>query len=320
MLLLNYEGFKDLMKTMEKRYTVPSRKFFSERIIPDIHQQVEDSLKKMLQAAGSGNISFTTDTWTAENTIQSYMGVTAHWLAEDFSRQSYVLNCMPLNDRHTAQYIGVQFKQALEKWNIDRTRCHLVLRDNAANMTKCFIDIGMLSTGCFAHSLQLVVHDGILSQRYVSDIIAACRKIVGHFKHSSTATSRLHEYQKQLNVADHQLIQDVTTRWNSSYYMMERLLEHRQALALYAAENDGMDTLSPNQWDVLKNAVSLLGPFEEATRYVSSATVSIAESIPLLAGLKSRLEKAENDSGVKTMKATLLDALATRFQIDYNPV
>jgi hypothetical protein len=38
------EGFRDLMNTMEKRCTVPSRKFFTERIIPDIHQQVEDSL------------------------------------------------------------------------------------------------------------------------------------------------------------------------------------------------------------------------------------------------------------------------------------
>lgn len=305
------------MSAMEKRYTVPSRKFFAERIIPDIHQQVEESLSNMLLTAG--NISFTTDTWTADNTTQSYMGITAHWLTEDFSRHSYVLNCTPLNDRHTAQYMGAQFEQALAKWNIDRSRCHLVLRDNAANITKCFSELGISSAGCFAHTLQLAVNDGILSQRYVSDIIATSRKIVGHFKHSSSATARLQEYQKQLNVANHQLIQDVTTRWNSTFYMMERLLEQRQALALYSAENT-LENLSPNQWDVMKNAVGLLYPFEEATRYVSSATVCISETYPLLAGLKTRLQTAEDDHGVKTMKAALLEALSTRFPIDYKPI
>jgi hAT family C-terminal dimerisation region len=102
--------------------------------------------------------------------------------------------------------------------------------------------------------------------------------------------------------------------------MLERMLEQRQAIALYAAENDSLCTLSPQQWDIMKNVVGLLGPFEEATRYVSSATVCISETIPLLAGLKSRLEKAQDDAGVKTMKAALLEALASRFQIDYSPV
>jgi hypothetical protein len=84
--------------------------------------------------------------------------------------------------------------------------------------------------------------------------------------------------------------------------MMERLLEQRQAIALYAAENDGLETLSPHQWDVLKNAVNLVAPFEEATRYVSTASVSISEAIPLLAGLKTRLEKTADDNGVKAMR------------------
>ena len=40
------------------------------------------------------------------------------------------------------------------------------------------------------------------------------------------------------------------------------------------------------QWDVLKNAVCLLEPFEEATKYVSHASVCISDTIPILAGLK----------------------------------
>jgi len=100
--------------------------------------------------------------------------------------------------------------------------------------------------------------------------------------------------------------------------MMQRLLEQRQALALYAVENN-LDGLSSNQWDVLKNVVGLLAPFEEATTYVLSNAVCSSDSIPVLAGLRKRLQNSENDTGVKTMKAALLDALCARFQLNDKP-
>ena len=34
---------------------------------------------------------------------------------------------------------------------------------------------------CFAYSLQLVGHDGVLNQHAVSDLLAVCRCTVGYF-------------------------------------------------------------------------------------------------------------------------------------------
>ena len=64
---------------------------------------------------------------------------------------------------------------------------HCVVWDNESNMIKAMSEGGLPDFGCFAHSLQLVVHDGLLSQRVVIDLLAVCRSIVGHFKHSSVA-------------------------------------------------------------------------------------------------------------------------------------
>ena len=46
----------------------------------------------------------------------------------------------------------------LSNWQISKENVHLFLRDNAANMERAMKDAGVVSFGCFAHSLQLVVH------------------------------------------------------------------------------------------------------------------------------------------------------------------
>ena len=73
-----------------------------------------------------------------------------------------------------------------------------------AGIRKC----GLAAVGCTIHTLQLVVKDSILVQRSVIDMPARCRKIVGHFKHSSLAIGHLHSIQHQLSLAEHKLMQD----------------------------------------------------------------------------------------------------------------
>ena len=70
-----------------------------------------------------------------------------------------------------------------------------MLHDNASNMDKAVRDAGLKSYGCFARALQLVVNDGVLSQKSVSDLFAICRQIVGHFKRSIVVYNKLNEIQ-----------------------------------------------------------------------------------------------------------------------------
>lgn len=37
---------------------------------------------------------------------------------------------------------------------------------------------------------------------------------------------------------DHQLVQDVTIRWNFTYYLMELLLEQKEAVSSYVTDHD----------------------------------------------------------------------------------
>ena len=173
-------------------------------------------------------------------------------------------------------------------------------------------DLGVSSLGCFSHMIQLVVHDGLLSQRSVSDALASGRKIIGHFKHSPLATSRLETVQTGLGMPVKRLIQDVPTRWNSTFYMTASLLEQKSAISLLQT------TSSQQHWQQVTGPCwtnTLLAPFEEITKQISFATSTTSEVIPSVIVLKRLLAKqTTEDSGIKTMKATLLAAMGTRFQ------
>ena len=55
-------------------------------------------------------------------------------------------------------------------------------------------------------------------------MVAACRKLVGHFRHSVVAMEALRSQQAKVGQPKLKFIQDVSTRWNSTYYMLSRLL------------------------------------------------------------------------------------------------
>lgn len=54
---------------------------------------------------------------------------------------------------------------------------------------------------------------------------------MGHFKHSNLATEKLKEFQKQMGLPELKVKQDVSTRWNSSLNMIERLIQIKNPLS-----------------------------------------------------------------------------------------
>ena len=109
-------------------------------------------------------------------------------------------------------------------------------------------------------------------------------KLMSHFHHSVVATTALKEKQKQLCTAEHHLIQDVSTRWRSTFFMFESLVE--QHWAIYAVLHDESITSSDHrvldlkleQWELIHQLTVVLKPLQVATTALSGefkATVSL---------------------------------------------
>ena len=223
-----------------------------------------------------------------------------------------MLNASRIDGSHTGAYIAQKIKEILESWFISTYRVHVILCDNGSNMVRAMKDANLPDLGCFAHTLQLIVHDGVLSQRAVIDILAICRKVVGHFKHSSLAYSRLCEIQKNLSLPQHRLKQDEPTRWNSTLYMLQSITEQKMALAAYSSEYD-IAQLSSYQLDLVNKIISTLTPIEEITKSISTNAASVSAIIPFIRMLEKSLEKHHDDRGVQTMKQEMLKSLKQRY-------
>nr|XP_020456691.1 zinc finger BED domain-containing protein 4-like [Monopterus albus] len=240
------------------------------------------------------------------------LSLAAQWIDSTFTLQKAVLHAKSFRGSHTGEATAAATEEMLKAWNIEKSKVHVILRDNASNVVKAMDRLGVASLGCFAHNLQLVVNKGLLAQRSVSDAVSVGRKIVGHFKHSPLAYSRLEDIQVELNMPSKRLQQDVRTRWNSTYYMIQSLLAQKRVLCAYAAEYDLPATLTANQWGLLEKTVTALAPFEELTMEVSSASAS--DVILIVCVLKRALRREDPaDEGAKTMKTTLFEAVDRRF-------
>lgn len=196
-------------------------------------------------------------------------------IPDNFQPLSAVLQAQSLEERHTGEYIAMKLTKIMNEWEIDNSQVHCVVWDNGSNMIKALSEGGFPEFGCFAHSLQLVVHDGLLSQRVVIDLLAVSRSIVGHFKHTSVACHKLARIQENLGLPQHTLKQDVSTRWNSTLYMIQSILEQKMALAAYAAEND-IPQLTASQLEIARKMALVLSPIEEITQAISKQTATLS--------------------------------------------
>ncbi|XP_060761430.1 zinc finger BED domain-containing protein 4-like [Neoarius graeffei] len=101
--------------------------------------------------------------------------------------------------------------------------------------------------------------------------------------------------------------------------MMTSLLEQKRALVMYDSDHGLPVSLDTNQWSLIEKMTTLLAPFEELTREISSHTATAADVIPSVVALKRFLNKtAKTDSGVKTTKSALLEAVNKRFETTFS--
>lgn len=84
------------------------------------------------------------------------------------------------------------------------------------------------------------------------------------------AWEKLKRYQEQAGKPVKRPLQEVPTRWNSKYYMLERLLDLKEEInSALSNLNARIPMLSAHDWNIIEKLLLVLKPCEEVTREMS---------------------------------------------------
>jgi len=212
--------------------------------------------KALVKAMSGQKIALTTDQWTSR-AGQSYTAYTAHWIDETWEMHGHNLGC----HLHEGRARGIDLLATLLKdmfisSGVDQIDITSVTGDTCPTMnlfgTMLQNTLGMAFIYCVAHTVQNTTkqafHDkNFQTQRDVEGgapaggevkVMSQARKLVTHFEHSTQKTEMLIDTQQKLrdnpqsdfNEKPVNVVQDVATRWCSTFSMLKRLLRLRPAL------------------------------------------------------------------------------------------
>ena len=301
-------GFLKYTTLLDPRYEPPSRRTIMRRILPEKYTTVKEAIQQKLLLAS--DVAVTTDIWSSCQTL-SYCCLTAHVISEAWELESYVLETFNFNTEHTAVHIAQELKRVVSDWGLTNITC--CVTDNASNMVAGVREAGGRNLPCYAHTLNLVVQEAIKADTTLTFLQIKCKNIVSYFHRSIKASDKLRCVQEQLSLPQLKLIQDVATRWNSTYLMFERIVSQHEAVTTALCLLDKADMcISTEEKETIIKSLNLLEPFLQATEDISGDKyVSISMVIPLSRLLQRSCSKAPQSP----LRQHLLSELQRRFAL-----
>ena len=89
--------------------------------------------------------------WSTEVSNDCLLSFTVHWLTDLFEKKEAILHTQPLPDSHSGEVLCREYMAMLTKWNTEKEKVHLIVRDNASNMVKAMADGDSKYLKYFAH-------------------------------------------------------------------------------------------------------------------------------------------------------------------------
>lgn len=299
--IVNDPELATLLENLQPGYQLPSRTHLS-KILTKHHQAGSEELISLLERAPA--VALTSDCWTSRAT-QSYATYTVHFVDQSkdkWSLESFMLQTAVFSGSHTADNLATHARNTCSKFKLPAGKVVGLVHDEAANMMAAGRQLeegeGWANVACGAHRIQTVVRHAVGEVREVETLLAASRRLVSHFHHSSKSTEEL--LKEQSGPSPLKSVQDGPTRWNSSYYMLDRLLKLKLAVTAVLDRSEKRDirqlNLKDHQWELAIDIVRLLAPFEQVTdvlggeKYVASSLL-----LPLVHKLEKKCNAGQED-------------------------
>ncbi|XP_011880013.1 PREDICTED: zinc finger BED domain-containing protein 4-like, partial [Vollenhovia emeryi] len=251
----------------------------------------------------------TADIWTNIQITTSYLGLTLHYYKNGKNMQSVTIGVQILDESYTAGYISTIILEISCQWGIEMDKISVIVTDNGENMVKAAKDtFGKAKhLPCFAHTINLLAYD-----------VLSTHKVNGTIVDNVEGISTLLNKRGKSEGTALRLIQDVSTRWNSTYLSLIRFRELSDEIGITLLKHSASpNKLTGAELNIVRVICELLAPLYQVIEELSAEKVPTASKvIPLLNLLQIRISSVEisdETSMVKKMKDRLLLQFGTRF-------
>lgn len=295
--IVERKTFRDFVNVCSERRADISRKTISSCLI-----QRADSLKEKIvrKLELINSVSLTTDCWSSSNRTRCYCCVTCHFV-EKGALQSIIIEFKYLPYPHDANVICNFLSETIRDFDIAK-KIVAITSDNGSNIVsaieKLRLDLDLdqnftfnfLHFRCVAHVIHLCACQ---ITKHLDQYIKDAQQFVDTIKSSTKRIEKFDEIQQ--NLISMQLlkiekplkvISAVKTRWNSTFYMIQRLLLLRPAVEEAMIVLPELRNNPGFIWKKLETLVTLFTPFTTITDWLSGSrfvTISLVRAtIPRL--------------------------------------
>lgn len=312
-------GFVKLVKYLRPDFELPA----PDDIVNEVLLLYGIERANLLDALGGvAAISLAIERWSSFS-ANAYATIKAAFINADWRPESYVLATVQLNDADDIDMLNNRIGDVTSNWEID-TKIVSVVYDwypLAASRASA----SSTAVSCFGQKLQRCIDRNFESEPEVREVVGKCKRLVAFFLHNNNAEIYLHKYQQYLEIACDQLIQASDDEMNSTYLMLDRLLEQKQAIYSVLADTDAVDgvdvaelRLTDRDWLIVRELVSTLKPFQ-LVKYVlhrKDHVDSVAVVKPMVHTFCTNFLNASDETvAVRALKQRLRDDLWTAFNM-----
>jgi hypothetical protein len=238
-------------------------------------------------------VSLSVDCWTSPNNLP-FLAIVGSWIDQGFSLHTVLLDFRLLEGAHTGNLAEEVFSM-MQDYNITN-KILAIACDNASNMGTMMRKIEELSGGlfdagqghvrCFAHILHISVTHCLdaLKDHGGPEVVAKLRSVVKAIRASPQRLQRFSAQCDLLKCNNLAPIIDVSTRWNSTFDMIERALCLQRAIEAFLLVDDDLHNIRfvESDWAYLRDVHTLLSPFKRALSIAGQESLpTFGSTIPL---------------------------------------
>ncbi|XP_013624505.1 PREDICTED: zinc finger BED domain-containing protein RICESLEEPER 2-like [Brassica oleracea var. oleracea] len=251
----------------------------------DVYQLYEserDTLNREL-ASLPGRVSFTSDLWTSLKR-EGYMCVTGHYIDRNWKLNNKILSFSALPPPHNGMSVTLHLLDSLKEWGLKK-KVFAITLDNATSndsmqdivKSQLLLSDDLLCgeeffyVRCAAHILNLIVQDCL---KVIGGTLYKVRESIKYVLASETREELFEKCVNAVGITENAgLILDVQTRWNSTYYMLERAIKYRKEFVKLETFDKRGYKVAPTteEWMFAEKICQFLCPFAEITKLMSGS-------------------------------------------------